>query len=754
MVKTTSPSVPALAGIFFTLSAASLAFLASSPARVLAAPTGDGLHERYQSDVDHLAGRQDRPTPVFHFVARDIYDRRQNVNTSSPVPTSTGIPGDPNANGRPTTALSVFIQSTLCAQPYQNTQVPFAHPSRRAEPSDAALLRPRQQTMSMTSLTATISPSAGGGGEPGGNGNFLNTANLPAPFLAFAVAAIALFVLVVAFVLLRIFVRNRRLRRLGLLPGDLSESGRLVGSGREIEDNLVPPKLWEATIADLEQVQRLKAARSAQGEKVNDWDGIMPIAVALPTQLYTALMPDGTKGENANKSTTYPPTAQANREGQTGFSQGTARSGLVRLLRRSRGHTADATSTANAGADPANQSNAGALNGGSAADDPATAALNDVPLPAAVNVTVLIAMPSPKTVVPSSKQPKTKKSMMSFISGASASKPSLIPAQLSTTKVDEVDEEYLVMDDKGKTRREPSLRSVRTGISVSSFAEARREAFFKSEESGHEAGKMDMPLGDDRSGFGYDNDKDDEEEELPELMFGTASVPMYRDWTPPASSATPAGGSSDVAAAAPVPQDLLIPTRGDLLKLLAAARQVKERKTSDVLAQQKAAAKKEMEDVDGDDDAAGGYSSDGVHLTRTGDTSVGGANAFRRERDGHSSSRTELDDAPVGRTDAPLRDGTGMVSGPQSEATDYHQHPGHQTSGHRQETIPGASSAAPASAGGLTPGAATWMSEEVGASEHGGTSIRSSRFVSAEDLNGDVDDEAHVGTGAGRHPLM
>jgi len=314
--------------------------------------------------------------------------------------------------------------------------------------------------------------------------------------------------------------------------------------------------------------------------------------------------------------------------------------GLGRLLRRS-----EATPAAVAAASETHEG--GATGGAETSDEDADAAAkkaaetaaaaaaakaaeNDVPVPAAVNVTVLIAMPSPKTVFPSKHnllKSKSKASMLSFVSAASGSKPSLLLQQqqqhpadsLSKTRVDEVDEEDATADDsmtqdKGKTKRAPSVRSVRTAVSALSFAEARREAFFKAEEEGADADGEEgagtrtprasesaaraMPSADQRSEyFDHDDDDDDdeddddedddedgrgkgiggaddEEEELPELMFGTASVPMYRDWA--LASSTP--GASTAAAAVPVPEDLIIPTRGDLLSLLAAAQQAKERK--------------------------------------------------------------------------------------------------------------------------------------------------------------------------------
>ncbi|KAK0557900.1 hypothetical protein OC846_000195 [Tilletia horrida] len=574
----------ALISVCVTLAAMCISILSSAAqAAVVSAPLERVLQPHLRDTDDRQVaaarGRQSpaaaaaeprwRPTPVQN-LGRHVLNARQtgseSTSTTSPsaTPTSPNFPFD--NNGRPTAALSIFVSA--------------------GSPS------PEPEAFLLGHCPGALEES------------------------------IALFVLVVAFVLLRIFVRNRRLRRLGLLPGDLVGS-RMLGPAREIEDTLTPPKLWEAKIMDLEEVQKLRATRAAPVNKIQDWDGIMPIAAAFPTQLYAELSPDAPKTDGKT-ATTYPPTSNATPNQNGIVSSGR---GLRRLLRLS-GHQQNGLPNGN-GALPTEVTDGNNANK-AGMELPSQVAENEVPMPAAVNVTVLIAMPSPKTVFPSARQMKPKKSALSFVSAlsASASKPSLIPAQLSTTKVDEVDEEYSV-EVKGKSRREPSLRSVRTGVSATSFAEARREAFFKTEAGMDE---MELPGADHRSEYGFDND-DDEEEELPELMFGTASVPMYRDWAMHGSSS-----SSSV----PVPEDLIIPTKGDLLQLLNTARQVKERKTLNAVAQLKAAAaKEEMVEQDGEADGAAPLSTDfGVNAAAASTPAgaeVGGGGGERR------SSLTTMD---------------------------------------------------------------------------------------------------------------
>ncbi|KAK0555064.1 hypothetical protein OC845_000437 [Tilletia horrida] len=616
----------ALISVCVTLAAMCISILSSAAqAAVVPAPLERVLQPHLRDTDDRQVaaarGRQSpaaaaaeprwRPTPVQN-LGRHVLNARQtgseSTSTTSPsaTPTSPNFPFD--NNGRPTAALSIFS--------------------------------------SVISSSSSSTPSATQTSGFGNNPDAISP-NLPASFLPFAIAAIALFVLVVAFVLLRIFVRNRRLRRLGLLPGDLVGS-RMLGPAREIEDTLTPPKLWEAKIMDLEEVQKLRATRAAPVNKIQDWDGIMPIAAAFPTQLYAELSPDAPKTDGKT-ATTYPPTSNATPNQNGIVSSGR---GLRRLLRLS-GHQQNGLPNGN-GALPTEVTDGNNANK-AGMEAPSQVAENEVPMPAAVNVTVLIAMPSPKTVFPSARQMKPKKSALSFVSAmsASASKPSLIPAQLSTTKVDEVDEEYSV-EVKGKSRREPSLRSVRTGVSATSFAEARREAFFKTEAGVDE---MELPGADHRSEYGFDND-DDEEEELPELMFGTASVPMYRDWAMHGSSS-----SSSV----PVPEDLIIPTKGDLLQLLNTARQVKERKTLNAVAQLKAAAaKEEMVEQDGEADGAAPLSTDfGVNAAAASTPAgaeVGGGGAERR------SSLTTMDMDVAESPMHPRFSGVGRTAGATSSA--------------------------------------------------------------------------------------
>lgn len=176
-----------------------------------------------------------------------------------------------------------------------------------------------------------------------------------------------------------------------------------------------------------------------------------------------------------------------------------------------------------------------------AVPDPMSARAASEPMPASVNVTVLIAMPSPSTVfAPSFKRAHATSPMTGVLRSPSSS---ATFAGAAPGKLDEADEE--AGDDlpsvKGKARRAPSFRSVRS--TRSAVADARREAFF-----GPEAGRVNPA--EVAPALGID---DDEDEELPELVFGTASVPIL--------ASAPAGAN---------------PTQADLLGLVNLAKTTRE----------------------------------------------------------------------------------------------------------------------------------------------------------------------------------
>jgi hypothetical protein len=407
--------------------------------------------------------------------------------------------------------------------------------------------------------------------------NPFNNGGFPVPYLAFGIAAIALFVLVVAFVLLRIFVRNRRLRRMGIYPEGPID--RLLGGNfREFDDNLPPPRLWEAKITDIGAGMTEK--HGLDGEKANSidtkgygWDALMPVSAALPPNLYPIIFQADQKNHSSSfePPSTYPPPPS---------NQHTARLGrhMPQFLRRQTGDAAD----------PIN----GATNAppsATTADFPTASASNaekaEEKLAASVNVTVLIAMPSSRTIFPSSRRVA---SSMSNNGTDPLRQPS---ATLSTTdtKLPEVEEDVTLDQDessmKGKARKAPSLRSVKSTASLKSVAETRREAFFN-QITKDDAGK-DIPSENivATPAPAYE----EEEEELPELMFGTASVPIFThlatNTTSRRQSLTP---SSHV----------MQPNRSDILGLVAAANKARERKTEVDAAAAGAKTKKQQDEAD------------------------------------------------------------------------------------------------------------------------------------------------------------
>ncbi|KAI3486749.1 hypothetical protein L1887_49699 [Cichorium endivia] len=394
--------------------------------------------------------------------------------------------------------------------------------------------------------------------------------NLPVPFLAFAVTAIALFVIVVCFVLLRIVMRNRRLRRLGLLPDGPFD--RLLGPTREIEDTLPPPKLLEARIAHDFRPTALDADVKARG-----WDAVMPISAAVPPVLYSDLFPNNAKSKGQD-NTTNTANGQVPGEGQaadgaashsyppTSASSGglTRRLHVPSFLRRN----GDA-SHASEGADGSSH---GALNesGAGVADGDSKRVLPDASTPASVNVTVLIAMPSQRTVFPSAH--------ISNNASALKSQRSLKLDPAASAKIDEVEEGA---DDASRSlRRTASIKSFRTAASARSIGDARREAFFNkmNQDEGNTANAADI----------HNTHLDDEdEEELPELVFGTASVPIFTRIHGSAAGREPFAGTSEAYQ----------PLRSELMRLVTNAHEARERKAA-----MEAAAKQAEKDASNEDD--------------------------------------------------------------------------------------------------------------------------------------------------------
>lgn len=353
-------------------------------------------------------------------------------------------------------------------------------------------------------------------------------------------------------------MRNRRLRRLGLLPDGPFD--RLLGPTREIEDTLTPPKLLEARIAHDFRPPAYDAEVKAKG-----WDAVMPISAAIPPVLYSDLFPKSKNPDSgassgvgdatgANPDFSYPPTSPA-----TG--------GLTRRLHvpsflRRHGDSAshdDASGTGHNGT--ANGASANGNDGDSK---------NDTSTPASVNVTVLIAMPSQRTVFPSAQSQHSHTALKL--------QRSLNPDGITSDKIDEVEES--ANGHQGSLRRTASIKSFRTAASIKSIGDARREAFFN---------KMNEQEGNTASRDVAATDLDDEdEEELPELVFGTASVPIF-------TRITGAGAAGREAFAGTL--EAYQPLRTELVRLVTSAHEARERK----LAMEAAAKQAEKDAANADD---------------------------------------------------------------------------------------------------------------------------------------------------------
>ncbi|KDN37251.1 hypothetical protein K437DRAFT_296604 [Tilletiaria anomala UBC 951] len=462
----------------------------------------------------------------------------------------------------PRSGATGMVTSDAYQQPFfADNPSPFL--TERAGPS---LIKRQQQ-----------SASGGGSGILGDGGS--SPPASPASVFTFVIA-IALFIVVVAFVLLRIFLRNRRLRRMGLFVDDDFVRGGFLGTSTRItEDPLVPPKLWEAKIAEVRKTDSAWRGEANKNDAVYTWDALMPVAAALPPNLYPMLF-DHEKATIAPAATTKAETIPASSDATTARHRFLAAPRIPRMLRR--GNNEDASTQSNVHA------TSPVVTGTTADPDPTAVALEAAasePTAASVNVTVLIAMPSTKTVFPSTKRLNPSVSASTLRSNLRISPTAEIP------QVDEVDDDAEDSIDKGKMRRAPSLRSVRTGASVKSVAEARREAFF-----GEQAAKDAEAV---TAGAHPTNglDASIEEDELPELVFGTASVPIFKR-IPTQTSFF--GGTTETVL--PVH-----PTRGDLLKLLEDAKSARERKAQADASRKAAESKK----------AAGQDSGNMVHNAAT-----------------------------------------------------------------------------------------------------------------------------------------
>ena len=443
--------------------------------------------------------------------------------------------------------------------------------------------------------------------------------------------------------LLRIFVRNRRLRRLGIYP-DGPIDRLLGGTAREYEDTLAPPRLWEAKIAEVRfggAGDDVRAEKSALGGgvgagdvKQHGWDALMPVSAALPPNLYPLLYePVDHPNSSADPPPTYPPppppNAQTNMLGRH----------MPQFLRRQTGDAAEAGTGAAASppshAVPVNQT---------VTSDPSSAVTSgergdhEERLAASVNVTVLIAMPSPRTVFPSSRLTTTT-------SNASLrnARHGVVPAG---GKLEEVEEDADGDQDgaslKGKARRAPSLRSVKSATSIKSVAEARREAFFNQalqDEPHSTAAAVTLPAP------AYENE---EEEELPELMFGTASVPIF---------AKMSGASADPASRLPTVAKLTQPSRADILGLVANASKAKERKVAVEAAAAEKMRKQEEGDMDGARRSNADTSVDGDGVRSTDDMPQGpmGNVASRMLQANGAGGAYEMSDMGPSRSTEPSR---------------------------------------------------------------------------------------------------
>lgn len=212
------------------------------------------------------------------------------------------------------------------------------------------------------------------------------------------------------------------------------------------------------------------------------------------------------------------------------------------------------------------------------------AAANDERLAASVNVTVLIAMPSTRTVFPSSRRIVANASSTASLSSprSNGNFRAGTGSQLGQSRLDEVQEDAGdAGHEKGKARRAPSLKSMRSTTSVKSLAEARREAFFAqlNDEEGQKQNGKDEANDTSAAAPAETGEDAEEEEELPELVFGTASVPLFARFGSDDSRLTGAGLHAT---------ELATPAKSDILDLISWSKEVRQRKLAADEARKKA----------------------------------------------------------------------------------------------------------------------------------------------------------------------
>lgn len=429
--------------------------------------------------------------------------------------------------------------------------------------------------------STTAAPSSGSSSD---NEGHKSSGTNPSIFTF--VIAIALFAIVVGFAVIRLLYRRRHGQSFfgsrrpapaatrgtaagGAVHGEGTGAGPNMGGNDNtprsaivtVDDPLKPPKLWDAKVADFDALSKLGYAYPEATEKdagKHAWDRIMPVAAALSPQLYPILFADQ---DNKGNTTSTPVHATGD---------------VRRRIKSFR---------SSSGPDPVS------VSGAPGSDDDA----GNEPTSASVNVTVLIAMPNVSTVVPSSSfGPPAVSARVQMLQAEAGAAPSVSASKMVRHA------------SIRSTRSNRSIRSTRTSASARSVASARRSAFFgpdydptidpAADKDDKNKEKMrvdvvDMPAGrlsdagssseDDKPDDDDDDDDDDDPEVdgvLPELMFGTASVPIYTLHSNSSTNRFPSRSGSGVYTGGFTYSSRAPPTRNELHALLARAQDVRENK--------------------------------------------------------------------------------------------------------------------------------------------------------------------------------